>query len=81
MIRLRPASRVPEHVLVSEDDLRTLVNTAMAAECAICLKDDNEAERCPLRRAMQYIAPPFAEPSSGCGYRDIAVASEYGKYL
>ena len=57
LIRMQPASRVPEYTLVNEDDLRILVNTSMAAECAICFKEGKEIDRCPLRRAMLSIAP------------------------
>ena len=81
LIRMQPASRVPQYTLVNEDDLRILVNTSMAAECAICLKDGKEIDRCPLRRAMLSIAPPYDDPPTGCGYRDVALASEYGKYM
>lgn len=81
IIRIAPVSRVPEHTLISEDDLRVVFNTAMAAECAICLKDGKEIDRCPLRRAMLSIAPPSEDPPIGCGYRNHAMASEYGKYI
>lgn len=81
LIRVRPASRVPEYMLVNEDDLRIMVNASMAAECAICLKDGKEIERCPLRRAMLNIAPPYDDPPTGCGYRDVALTSELGKYI
>lgn len=81
LIRMVPVSRVPENVLVSEDDLRMLVNAAMSAECAICLKQGKEIDRCPLRNALLSIAPPYEDPPTSCGYRDVAIMSERGKYM
>lgn len=81
LIRMAPVSRVPENVLVGEDDLRTLINAVMSSECAICLKEGKEIDRCPLRNAMLSIAPPYEDPPTSCGYRAVALASEYGKYM
>lgn len=81
IIRLRPAVRVPEHTLVSEDDLRTLVNAAMASECAICLKQGREIDRCSLRTAMLNICPPYEDPKTSCGYQIVASSSKLGEYI
>ena len=43
-VRLKPAARTPEQIVASEDDLREIINAAMAAECAVCLKDDRQAQ-------------------------------------
>ena len=80
-IRMRPISRVPEYTLVSEDDIRQLVNAAMAAECAICLRDAKEVARCPLRKCLMNIVPPEDVPAVGCGYRNVTLESDYGNYL
>ena len=81
IIRLRPAVRVPEHTLVSEDDLRTLVNAVMASECAICLKQGREIDRCSLRTAMLNICPPYEDPKTSCGYQMVALSGDLGKYM
>lgn len=81
LVRLKPASRTPEQVVVNEDDLREIFNTAMTAECAVCLKDDRQAKGCKLRRALMNIAPPETFSSQGCEYRDVAIQSGYGKYI
>ena len=58
-----------------------IINAAMAGECAVCLRDEDAAKRCKLRRAMMDIVPPNDVPSCGCAYRNIAIESEYGKYI
>lgn len=81
LIRMRPAVRVPEYLLVNENDLRLLVNKAMGAECAVCIRDGREIDRCPLRKAMLPIAPPMDEPATGCGYRDVAMDAPLEDYV
>ena len=81
IIRLRPVVRVPEHTLVSEDDLRTLVNAAMASECSICLRQGREIDRCPLRAALMNICPPYEDPKTSCGYQIAASSSKLGEYI
>ena len=81
IIRLRPAVRIPEHTLVNEDDLRTVVNTAMAAECPICFKQGKEIDKCPLRQAMLNICPPYEDPKMSCGYQIVAASSDLGEYI
>lgn len=81
VVRFRPASRTHETVLASQDDLREIINAAMAGECAVCLRDEDAAKRCKLRRAMMDIVPPDDVPRCGCAYRNIAIESEYGKYI
>lgn len=80
-VRIKPAIRIPEQIMVNEDDLREIINKAMAAECAICLKDDRQAKGCKLRQAFVNIVPPEAFTLHGCEYRDVAVQSNYGDYI
>lgn len=81
LIRMRPAVRPPERMMVDDADMRTIINTAMEAECAICIRDAREIKACKLRRALMGIAPPNELPVNGCGYRDVAVQSEHGNYI
>lgn len=81
IVRIRPPCPTSEHALVSEDDLRQIINSAMAAECAICLKDGREIDACALRKALEHIAPPEAYEKVGCAYRLIAAQSAYGQYI
>lgn len=81
LVRMRPAVRVPDYLLVNENDLRLVINKAMAGECAICVRQGKEIDRCPMRRAMLNIAPPMDESDTDCGYRDVAMQSELGEYV
>ena len=81
LIRFEPAARTPEWLLIRDVDLKEIVNAAMASECATCLKEGKQIDRCPLRRAMIDICPPHQEPATGCGYREAAMVSEYGHYI
>ena len=80
-IRISPATRLPEHVFVNENDLHILINTSMAAECAVCIRQGKEIDRCPLRQALLAIAPPFEDPPHSCGYLNHALRSEHGNYI
>ena len=82
LIRFVPTYRPPEWKMVKDEDLATLINLAMTAECAICLKSGREIKKCELRRALEDIAPPDAgHPAGGCGYNEVTLAGEYGKYV
>ena len=84
LIRYRPVSRAPEWKMVKDEDLEVLVNTAMASECAMCLRQGAEVKKCALRRALCDMAPvdeDFDVPS-GCGYRDYVLQDiEDGRYV
>ena len=75
VIRIKPTARVPEHTLISDDDLCVVCDAAMENECAICLKQGKEIDRCPLRKAMLHIAQPFTETPTSCGYQLAALAT------
>ena len=81
LVRFSPAARSPEWLLVRDVDLKAVINAAMAAECAVCMKEGKAIDRCPLRRAMIDMAPPHDDSETGCGYREAAAMSEYGQYL
>ena len=81
LVRLKPASRTPEQVVASEDDLREVINAAMAAECAVCLKDERQIKGCRLRRALMNIVPPDEFAPRGCEYRNVALQNDYRDYI
>ena len=82
LIRFSPVARTPEWLLIKDDDLAVIVNLAMSAECAICLKQGREAKKCKLRRALEDICPPHdGHPAGGCGYQNVVAGTELGKYL
>lgn len=81
LIRYIPASRSPEWMMIRDVDLRVLVNKAMAAECAVCMKEGAEIRTCALRKALICNCPPREDAPTGCGYRAAAMSSEYGHYI
>ena len=82
LIRERPLVRTPEWRMIKDEDLATLVNTAMASECAICLREGKEAKKCKLRRALEDFAPPSnGHPAGGCGYMNVVLGAELGNYM
>ena len=81
IIRMHPPCSIPEHILVRDDVLRLIINCAMSAECAICLRDGREIDACPLRKALESIVPPAEYPRIGCVYRNVTRTSDYGHYI
>lgn len=63
------------------EDVSVLINAAMAAECAMCIKEGAEAGMCRLRKAMMNLAPPNAVSGFGCPYQNVARDSVYGEYI
>ena len=80
---IRPKNRAIDNKMVLADSrhVNTLVNTSMAAECAICIKSDAEIRKCPLRKALMFVAPPSRIPDNGrCPYSEIALCHDLGAY-
>ena len=83
VIRPRPLIKMPDDVqIVLNDDLKLLINTAISAECAMCLKDAHGQKKCKLRRALENIAPTEAVHKNGlCAYTDVAAGNPLGEYI
>lgn len=83
IIRPKPLIKMPDDVqIVQTDDLKLLINAAIAAECAVCLKDAKAQKKCMLRRALENIAPTAAVHENGlCAYTDVAVGNPFGEYI
>lgn len=83
IIRPKPAIKMPDDVqIVLTEDLRLLINAAIAAECAVCLKDARAQKKCQLRRALENIAPTAEVHANGlCAYTDVAAGNELGQYI
>lgn len=77
------ASGGNERVVVPAEALKKLADTAIYYECALCLREEQNVRRCPLRRALlQACLPDSFEDSSGCVYRDLVLSSEKkGEYI
>lgn len=82
---IRPKAVIPrldDAQIILNEDLRELVNHAMAAECAMCLKEPREQKKCRLRQALENIAPTAEIHKSGlCSYVDVAGAHSLGDYF
>lgn len=83
-VTLRPAQIVKtpnDMLLIDKATFRTIINTAMAAECAICLKSEAEIRGCKLRKALETCIMLEEYPKVGCGYTDVVTNNELGKYI
>ena len=83
-VTLRPAQIVKtpnDMLLIDKAAFRTIINTAMAAECAICLKSEDEIRGCKLRKALETCIMLEKYPKFGCGYTDVVTNNELGKYI
>ena len=83
IIRPKPAIKMPDDVqILPKDDVKQLINIALAAECAVCLKDARQQKKCKLRGALQTIAQPQVLKNDGlCPYTHVAAGNEYGEYI
>ncbi|MDL2317676.1 hypothetical protein LJC74_01090 [Eubacteriales bacterium OttesenSCG-928-A19] len=73
VIRPKQISKGPGWLTITDEDAERLVNTAMANECAICLKSGADIKKCKLRRSLLNVAPPDDLLTHGCAYQQIAV--------
>lgn len=83
-VTLRPAQIVKtpnDMLLIDKAAFRTIINTAMAAECSICLKSEDEIRGCKLRKALETCIMLEKYPKFGCGYTDVVTNNELGKYI
>ena len=83
IIRPKPMIKMPDDTqIVLTDDLKLLINRAISAECAMCIKDAREQKKCDLRKALENIAPTAAVHKNGlCAYVDVATQNALGKYI
>lgn len=83
-VTLRPAQIVKmpnDMLLIDKAAFRTIINTAMEAECAICFKSEAEIRGCKLRKALETCIMLEEYPKVGCGYTDVVTNNELGKYI
>lgn len=77
-----PLNKRTDVQIVLTTDLKHLINTAMADNCAMCLRTDKDIKKCELRKVLMNVAP-FAEKSKtgSCEYVNIATNHELGDYV
>ena len=84
VIRPKPIGKHLDDVqIISTDNLKLLINAAMAAECAVCLKDAKEQRKCKMRKMFMCVCPPVEidRNSNLCPYVKVAAGNELGKYI
>ena len=83
IIRPKPAVKLHDDVqIVGSDDLKLLINAAIASECLMCVKDAREQKKCKLRKVLANIAPTEAVHKDGlCAYIDVVARNELGEYI
>ena len=72
------------NILITEKRLAAITEAAMRGECALCVKDGTEAQRCPIREALLEVAPPEKVNDgqhwwAGCEYWNAASALVRGE--
>lgn len=83
VIRPRPVATSRAYVqIVANEDVKVIVNRAIAGDCAICMKRGGEARTCALRRSLLNISPPDTIKKDGsCPYQQVALNGEIGQYV
>ena len=83
IIRPKPVVKTLDDVqIVQTADLKLLINTAIASECAVCLKEPKYQKKCALRKALMCICPPTQLRKDGlCSYVDVARNCDLGEYI
>ena len=83
VIRPKPTVRMHDDMqIVCADDLKLLINAAIASECLMCVKDAREQKKCKLRKTLMNIAPTAAVHKDGlCAYIDVVAGNEFGEYI
>lgn len=74
------------HILITERHLAAITEAAMCGECALCIRDGKEVQRCPIREALLEVAPPETVSDcqnrwAGCEYRNAASALIQGEEI
>lgn len=81
VIRLKTIDARGKMSCMMTSDLRMLINTCMADECAMCLKDTADIKACPLRKTLMNVAPPVNKPGRECPYSEAAIECDLGNYV
>lgn len=84
LVRVKPMVKPinDDMQIITNDDLKYLINTCMSSECAMCLKNAQEQKKCKLRKAMENNAVSNKIPGNGlCPYADVAAQSDLGDYI
>ena len=81
LVRIKPAAKTDENVLVPTSALKVLVNGAMLQKCRYCFEDRAGIKACELRKALIEAAPPIDLNMGDCPYRHVVETCEEGEYI
>ena len=81
LVRIKPAAKSDENVLVPVSALREIVNRAMLQKCRYCFEDRAGIKACELRKALIECAPPIDLNLGECPYRHVVENCEEGEYI
>lgn len=84
VIRPKPLFRRPDDdvQIVTNADMKVLINYTIAAECAMCVKNLADQKACKLRDVLENVAPTAKVHSNGlCAYTDVASGNPLGEYI
>ena len=81
LIRVRPAAKSDENILIPVSALKMLVNHAMAGTCTMCFKGRDEVKACKLRKTLIEVAPPQDLTMGECPYRYVIEQCNEGDYI
>lgn len=76
--------RKGRYVLIKDTHLAAIAEGAMEHECAMCMREGKEIEKCMIRKALMEVCPPSAyadelKSAWDCEYRDAAGALVLGE--
>lgn len=81
LIRVKPAAKSDENILIPVSALKMLVNHAMAGTCTMCFEGRDKIKACQLRKALMEVAPPVDLSVGECPYRYVVEQNDEGKYI
>lgn len=81
LVRVKPAARSDENILMPVSALRVLINAAMSEHCTMCFKGRDEVKACKLRKALIEAAPPVDLSLGECPYRYVVENNDSGEYI
>lgn len=81
LIRVKPAAKSDENLLIPVSALKVLVNHAMKGTCTMCFDGRDGVKKCKLRKALMEAAPPVDLEKGECPYRYVVESCEEGEYI
>ena len=81
LVRIKPAAKSDENILMPVSALKVLVNLAMDNKCTMCFEGHEGVKKCALRKALIECAPPVDLSLGDCPYRYVVENNEREQYI